>query len=139
MSERNKVIVNIASNEYTLRGEESPEYMQRVAALVDRKTREIMKAAPSLSRVETAVLASINMGDEALRQHHLAEMHLRKVREMEKRLEASVGEGDAFRQEIQAARENLIRMKQELIRCEAENRELRQKMHQSKNGGEVHE
>ena len=138
MGEINKVVVKIASNEYTLNGEESPEYILRVAALVDRKTREIMKADPSLSMVQTAVLASINMGDEAMRQHHLAESHLRKAREMEKRIEASVEEHDALRQEIQAARENLTRIKQELVRCEAENREMRKRLDQMKNGGEVH-
>ncbi len=138
MGEINKVVVKIASNEYTLNGEESPEYILRVAALVDRKTREIMKADPSLSMVQTAVLASINMGDEAMRQHHLAESHLRKAREMEKRIEASVEEHDALRQEIQAARENLTRIKQELVRCEAENREMRKQLNQMKNGGEVH-
>lgn len=138
MGEINKVVVKIASNEYTLNGEESPEYILRVAALVDRKTREIMKADPSLSMVQTAVLASINMGDEAMRQHHLAESHLRRAREMEKRIEASVEEHDALRQEIQAARENLTRIKQELVRCEAENRDMRKQLNQMKNGGEVH-
>lgn len=129
MGEPSRVIVTIAGMEYTLRGEEPPEYIQRVASLVDRKTREILKADPSLSVTQTAVLASINLGDEALRQHHAAEAHLRKAREFEKRMEAAVEEAEALRQEITAARESMSRMKKELVRCEAENRAVREQLH----------
>ena len=135
MGERNKVVVKIASNEYTLIGEESPEYIQRVAGLVDRKTREILRVDSSLSTAQTAVLASINMGDEALKQHPLAEAHLRKIREMEKQMDASAEESEALRQEINAARNNLTRIKQELIRSETENRDLREQLKRAKSGG----
>lgn len=138
MGERNKVVVRIASDEYTLTGEESPEYIQRVATLVDRKTQEIIRMDSTLSSTQTAVLASINMGDEALKQHHIAESHLRKIREIEKRMEASAGENDALRQEINAARNSLARMKQEIVRSETENRDLREQLKRAKNGGEVH-
>ncbi len=138
MGERNRVVVRIASNDYTLSGEESPEYIQRVAALVDRKTQEIVRSDSTLSVAQTAVLASINMGDEVLKQHHIAESHLRKIRELEKRLEAGSGESDALRQEINAARNNLARIKQELIRSETENRDLREQLRRIKNGGEIH-
>ncbi len=130
MGEPSKVVVTIAGMEYTLRGEEPPEYIQRVAGLVDRKTREILRADPSLSVTQTAVLASINLGDEALRQHHAAEAHLRKARELEKRLETADEEAEALRQEITAARESMARMKKEMVRCEAENRALRERLHQ---------
>ncbi len=126
MGERNRVVVKIASTEYTINGEESPEYIQRVAAHVDRKVREIMKADPSLSVTETAMLTALNLCDEALRQHHATETQLRKATEMEKRLASAVAEGDALRQEIQAARENLARIRQELVRLENENRALRE-------------
>ena len=138
MGERNKVVVRIASNEYTLVGEESPEYIQRVATLVDRKTQEIIRMDSTLSSTQTAVLASINMGDEVLKQHHIAESHLRKIREIEKRMEAGAGENDALRQEINAARNSLTRMKQELVRSESENRDLREQLKRAKNGGDVH-
>jgi cell division protein ZapA len=138
MGEKNKVVVRIGSNEYTLTGEESPDYIQRVAALVDKKTQEIIRADSSLSIAQTAVLASINMGDDVLKQHHFSESNLRKIRELEKRLEASAGESDALRQEISAARNSLVRIKQELVRSEAENRDLREQLKRAKNGGDVH-
>lgn len=138
MGQRNRVVVKIASMEYTICGEESPEYIQRVASLVEQKVREIMKADRSLSLTETAMLAAVNLGDESFRYRHAAESQLRKVREMEKRLESAVGEGDALRQEINAAREALSRIKQELIRCESENRMLRGKSVHTDDGGESH-
>jgi len=139
MGERNKVVIKIASNEYTICGDEPPEYIQRVASLVDRKTREIVKADPSLSTTQTAVLASINMGDEALKQHQLAESYIRKLREMEKRMEAADEEGEALRKEIKAARDGMTKMKQELIRSETENRDLREQLKNKEYGGKDHE
>ena len=126
MAQKNRVTVKIASTEYTINGEESPEYIQRVASSVDRTVRDIMRADPSLSLTETAMLSALNLCDEAMRQHRAAESQARKAAELEKKLEAAMGEGEALRSEIQAARENLVRIKQELIRVEAENRSLRE-------------
>lgn len=134
MGERNRVVVKIASTEYVISGEESPDYIQRVAGHVDRKVREIMKADPSLSITQTAMLAALNLCDEALRKHHEVQAHLRKVTELEKRLASASEEGDALRQEIHAARDSLSRLKQELIRVENENRALRSQ----RDGGENH-
>lgn len=131
MGERNRVVVKIASTEYAINGEESPEYIQRVAGHVDRKVREIMRADPSLSVTQTAILAALNLCDEALRQHHVAQQQLARVNEMEKRLASSAEEGDALRREIHAARENLSRIKGELIRLEQENRTLRDQAQQT--------
>ncbi len=124
MGERNKVVVKISSIDYTICGEESPEYIQQVASQVDRKMREITRKDPSLSTVQTAVLAALNLSEEVMRQHKTLEICQQKLRDMEKRLEASSEEGDALRQEIHAARDGLARIKQEFIRSESENRTL---------------
>lgn len=60
----NKVEVRIAGKEYTLRGGESPEYMQKVALYVDRKTIEIIRVNSSLSTSMASVLTAVNITDE---------------------------------------------------------------------------
>ena len=63
---KNKTVVRVGGREYTMVSEESPEYIQRVAAYVDRKMEEI-NVASKLSNVMLAVLASLNITDELLK------------------------------------------------------------------------
>lgn len=135
MGERNRVAVSIASTEYYVCGDESPEYIHQVASLVDKKVKEIMRSDPSLSITQAAMLTAINLGDESLRRNTIEAENIRKLRELEKRLKASIDEGDALRKEIQAARETLVRIKQELVRCENENRAIREQLRSTKSEG----
>ena len=41
----NKITISICGEEYTFIAEESPSYMQKVAALVDTKMSEVLKNA----------------------------------------------------------------------------------------------
>ena len=63
----NRITVNICGTDYTLMAEESPSYMQKVAALVDGKMNELMTAG-HLSRMDAAVLAAVNIADDMLKQ-----------------------------------------------------------------------
>ena len=68
----NKITVNICGTDYTLMAEESPSYMQKVAALVDARMGEIM-ASGRISRMDAAVLAAANIADELLKQQSSTE------------------------------------------------------------------
>lgn len=64
---KNKTIVNIGHHEYTLMGEESTEYIHRVAIFVDRRMKEIMASAVSVSDTMLAMLTVINIADEHIK------------------------------------------------------------------------
>lgn len=64
MSEKKKVDVRIAGNDYTLMGVESEEYIQKVGLYIDRKMNEIMKHNGKLSTSMAAVLTAINVADD---------------------------------------------------------------------------
>ena len=64
MSNKNKVIVRIMGQEYTMVGIESREYMQRIANYVDDKMMDIAKNTKKLSTAMVAVLTALNIGDE---------------------------------------------------------------------------
>ena len=63
----NKITVTINGTDYTLMSEESPSYMQKVAALVDAEMSEIM-ASGRVGRLDAAVLAAANLADQMLKQ-----------------------------------------------------------------------
>ena len=66
--EKQKTVVTVAGKEYTLVSSESPEYMNRVAAYVDRKLEE-MSMATRLPTNMVAVLTALNMADELMKAH----------------------------------------------------------------------
>ena len=66
--EKQKTTVRVAGREYTLVSSDSPEYIGRVAAYVDRKISEAALAA-HLPADKAAVLVALNIADELMRAH----------------------------------------------------------------------
>lgn len=62
-----RVEVEIAGENYVLRGDSSPEYIRELARRVDRMIREITSRNPRVSVAKAAVLAAINIADELKR------------------------------------------------------------------------
>lgn len=77
---RNRVSVVIAGQEYTLVATEEEGYMQKVAAHVDAKVREVLDGA-KVSMVDGAVLAAVNITDEYFKEVQAAENLRRQLKE----------------------------------------------------------
>lgn len=60
----NKVFIRICGKDYAIVGQESDEYIQKVALYIDKKMNEITKNNTKLSTAQTAVLTSINAADD---------------------------------------------------------------------------
>ena len=82
--EKNKVKVIINNTEYTLVTPEKPEYVQRVAILVDKKIAEITEVNPHLSTAMTAMLSAINLADDFLKNEDSADNLRNQVAEYSK-------------------------------------------------------
>lgn len=61
---RNKAEVRIHGKEYTLKGIESEEYMQKVAHYIDKKMADISKNSVRMSTAATAILTAVNVADD---------------------------------------------------------------------------
>ncbi|MGI5922272.1 MAG: cell division protein ZapA [Syntrophomonadaceae bacterium] len=59
-----KVTVSIFNEEYIVKGDENPEYIQMLAAYIDRRMRMIQQRNPNLTNTKIAVLTAINLADE---------------------------------------------------------------------------
>jgi cell division protein ZapA len=84
--DKNEVRVQIFGTTYTIRGEADPEHIQRVAATVDAKMREINEKLPVASVAKVAVLASLNLADELSRERERRRHTAAEVDERAKRL-----------------------------------------------------
>lgn len=58
---------------FNLRSEQSSEYVERVATLVDARMREVSRIVPSGDVIKIAVLAALNIADELCRLRQLSE------------------------------------------------------------------
>ncbi len=60
--------VEIFGQGYTLRADVEGEHVKRVAELVDRKMREVASAARTVSTLQIAVLAAMDLASELLQE-----------------------------------------------------------------------
>ena len=61
---KNTISIKVCSKTYNVVTEESQVYTEKIAALLDQKLNSILKASPSLSVADAAVLASLEAYDE---------------------------------------------------------------------------
>lgn len=61
---KNTISIKVCSKTYNVVTEESQVYTEKIAALLDQKLGSILKASPSLSIADAAVLASLEAYDE---------------------------------------------------------------------------
>jgi cell division protein ZapA len=96
MDTKNLVQVQIFGQNYSIRGEADQEYILGVAAYVDRKMHEVTEKLPvasvssSLSKV--AVLASLNIADELMKERAQREQLERRLSDRAARLNAVLDE-----------------------------------------------
>jgi cell division protein ZapA len=125
LSERNKVTVRIAGNEYVICGTESPEYIQKVALFVDRKLQEIMKRNHTLSTSMASVLTAVNIADESLKTSESLQEKELELSDLKRQNEELVQENEQLTADYSRARERESKLHLELARKEAEINEMR--------------
>ncbi|MFA5353183.1 MAG: cell division protein ZapA [Thermodesulfovibrionales bacterium] len=63
------VEVYILGQRYAIKGDEDPEYIQRIAGYVDRKIKEVCANAPTMPPLKAAIITALNMADELHKTH----------------------------------------------------------------------
>ena len=100
----NRITVSICGTDYTLMAEESPSYMQKVAALVDTKMGELM-ATGRISRMDAADLAAMNIADEMLKQQGGTENLRRQIKDL-------LEESAKLKMELSEAKREIFKLQQ---------------------------
>ncbi|MBR3704264.1 MAG: cell division protein ZapA [Oscillospiraceae bacterium] len=95
----NRITVNICGTDYTFTAEESPSYMQKVAALVDTRMSEILKSG-RINRVDAAVLAAANIADDLLKEQASAENLRNQLKDYLDEANKAKAEASDLRREI---------------------------------------
>jgi len=86
--EKIRATVRIAGRDYTIASYDSQEYINRVAAYVDRKMSELA-AATRLPAAQLAVLTAVNATDDMMKSRDEIRRLRRELDELRARLESS--------------------------------------------------
>lgn len=94
-----RVTVEIFGQTYTIQGDAPPEYIQKLAAFVNRKMEEVHAGSSSITPLQAAILVSMNIADE---YHQLKKIRNSEEGQLEARTRALISMldegliGDAF-------------------------------------------
>ena len=77
---KNKITVTIAGQEYTLVADQNVEVVEKIAAHVDVKVREVMDGT-HLSLANSAILAAMNVAEEYFKELEASENLRRQLKE----------------------------------------------------------
>lgn len=102
----NRITVSICGTDYTFTAEESPSYMQKVAAHVDAQMSAIMEGG-RIARVDAAVLAAANITDELYKEQAISE-------NLRQQLKGYLDEANKAKAEASEARRELFKLQQRL-------------------------
>lgn len=62
------VEVNILGHDYTVKTDAETEYIQEIASYVDKKMSEIIRNTKTVSTLNVAILAALNIADEFFKE-----------------------------------------------------------------------
>ena len=104
--QKTRTTVRIAGKDYTIASYDTPEYVARVAANVDRTMNELGMAS-QLPAAQLAVLAAVNATDDMLKSRDEADRLRRELgalRDESEALKATLQERDREIERLEAAR-----------------------------------
>ena len=103
---KNRISVTIAGNPYSFVADESPEYMQKIAAYIDGQYKSML-GNNRMSQMEAAVLCSFTLCDETFKTRESAE-------NMRAQLKAYVSDASRAKLDLSEAKREIERLKVEL-------------------------
>ena len=99
---KNKVTVTIAEQEYTLIADQETDGVEKIAAHVDARVREVMDGS-HLSLADGAILAAMNIAEEYFKELAAAENLRRQVKEYSE-------ESAQLKQELSEAKREIFKL-----------------------------
>jgi cell division protein ZapA len=73
------VEVNILGHDYTVKTDAETEYIQEIARYVDKKMSEIVRNTKTVSTLNVAILAALNIADEFFKEMQKREELIQEV------------------------------------------------------------
>lgn len=88
MTEKNKIAIKILGQEHCLISTDSPEYVEKVAKIVDERMNTILKSNSALSHTKIGVLTALNLADDLTQ----ARQKIEELKATQKKPKADISE-----------------------------------------------
>lgn len=118
--ENKRVEVKINNVEYTLLTNESEEYVQRVALLVNKRMAQIQEENKHLSTAMAAVLTAINISDDLLKNEEILDNLRGELKRYTEDFHAVSAELSDKKLEVEKLKEDMHKLQIELAKKETE-------------------
>ena len=102
---KNRVVVTVGAQSYTLLTADEESYVRQVAAYVDGKLRETAQSG-KLSAVDAAVLTALNIADEKYKEQEAGENLRRQIKEL-------LEESSKLKLELSEAKREIFKLQQQ--------------------------
>ena len=100
MEQKNKVIINIGNQQYTILSDEPAEKIRGLAAQIDARLKEITEAS-TLSLTQALVLVSLDLANNVQKQAELAEKYKSEISDYLNDAANAMSERDKFKRELE--------------------------------------
>ena len=137
MEDNTKMEVKINNMEYTIVSNESEEYVQRVALLVNKKISEVKSQNSHLSTAMLAVMAAMNLADELLKSEDSASKLRTEIGEYMVESRSEKAELDEKKLEVENLKEDMHKLEIELAKRETELENQRSSHSMTRGAGSV--
>ena len=99
MEQKNKVVINIGNQQYTILSDEPAEKIEGLAAQIDERLKEIM-ADSRLSLTQALVLVSLDLANNVSKQAELTEKYKSEIADYLNDAANAMSERDRFKREL---------------------------------------
>ena len=101
---QNRVTVTVGGLKYTLLTTEGEDYVHRVAAYVNEKLKETVRAG-GISQMDSAILTAINIADDRFKEQEASENLRRQIKEL-------LEESSRLKMELSEAKREVFKLQQ---------------------------
>ena len=101
-----KYTLTVADIEINVISDESPEAVEALVSLVDRKIREISSKSRNCSKTEAAILCALDYCADRIRSQRKVKSVEAKLAQTEAAMDELIAENDALREELEALKSN---------------------------------
>ncbi len=100
MEQKNRVVITIGNQQYTILSEEPAEKIQRLAAQIDARLKEITESS-TLSLTQALVLVSLDLANNVQKQAELAEKYKSEISDYLNDAANAMSERDKYKRELE--------------------------------------
>ena len=101
-----KYTLTVADIEINVISDESPEAVEALVSLVDRKIREISSKSRNCSKTEAAILCSLDYCADRIRSQRKVKSLEGKIAQTEAAMDELIAENEALKEELEALKNN---------------------------------